>query len=63
MSAAPSLHGNILDNMGDGVVAVDRRGVITSFNAAAGAIMGVAPDASPGGLVTDVLVLGKWLDH
>jgi len=63
MSAAPSLHGNILDNMGDGVVAVDRRGVITSFNAAAGAILGIAPDDCPGRLFTDVFVLAKGLDQ
>jgi len=63
MSAAPSLHGNILDNMDDGVVAVDRRGVITSFNASAGKILGIAPDECPGRLFTDVFVLVKGLDQ
>ncbi|MCY3819840.1 MAG: HlyD family efflux transporter periplasmic adaptor subunit [Gammaproteobacteria bacterium] len=63
MSTAASLHVSILDNMDDGVVAVDRRGVITSFNAAAGAILGIAPESCPGRAFAEVFVLAEGLDH
>ena len=63
MSATPSLHGNILDNMDDGVVTVDRHGLITSFNAAAGTILGIAPDTCLGRLFADVFVLAEGLDQ
>ena len=62
MSATP-LHGNILDNMDDGVVTVDGKGVITSFNTAAGSILGIAPDTCPGRLFADVFVLAEGLDQ
>ena len=63
MSATPSLHSNILDNMDDGVVAVDRRGVITSFNAAASTILGIAPDACAGRIFAEVFVTADGLDQ
>ena len=63
MSKTPSLHSNILDNMDDGVVAVDRQGLITSFNAAAGTILGIAPDSCLGRLFADVFVLAEGLDQ
>ena len=63
MSPPPSLHSNILDNMDDGVVAVDRQGLITSFNGAAGTILGVAPDACLGRLFAEVFVLAEGLDQ
>ena len=63
MSAVASLHSNILDNMDDGVVAVDRRGLITSFNAAAGDILGIAADTSPGRLFAEVFVVAEGLDQ
>ena len=63
MSASPSLHDDILDNMDDGVVTVDGHGVITSFNAAAGTILGIAPDTCIGRLFADVFVLAEGLDE
>ena len=63
MSAAPSLHSNILDNMDDGVVTVDRRGLITSFNAAAGDILGIASDSCPGRVFAEVFVVAEGLDQ
>ena len=63
MSAARSLHGSILDNMDDGVVTVDRRGLITSFNAAAGNILGIDPDTCAGRVFADVFVLAEGLDQ
>ena len=61
--SAPSLHSNILDNMDDGVVTVDRRGLITSFNAAAGDILGIAPDDCPGRVFAEVFVVAEGLDQ
>ncbi len=63
MSAPTSLHSSILDNMDDGVVAVDRRGVITNFNTAAGAILGIPPEACSGHVFADVFVLAEGLDQ
>ncbi len=63
MTASDSLHGSILDNMDDGVVAVDRRGVITSINAAGGAILGIAPESCPGRAFAEVFVLAEGLDQ
>lgn len=61
--SAPSLHSSILDNMDDGVVTVDRRGLITSFNAAAGDILGIAPDDCPGRVFAEVFVVAEGLDQ
>ena len=58
-----SLQGSILDNMDDGVVAVDRRGVITSFNAAAGNILGMAAETCLGRAFADVFLLAEGLDQ
>ncbi len=63
MIAAPSLHGNILDNMDDGVVTVDGQGLITSFNPAAGDILGIAPDGCLGRLFAEVFVVAEGLDQ
>ena len=63
MSAPPSLHDNILDNMDDGVVTVDGHGLIVGFNAAAGTILGIAPDTCIGRLFADVFVLAEGLDQ
>ena len=63
MTATASMHGSILDNMDDGVVAVDGRGVITSFNTAAGAILGIPGDACQGRSFAEVFVLADGLDE
>ena len=63
MNAPPSLHTNILDNMDDGVVAVDRHGLITNFNAAAGTILGITPETCLGRLFAEVFVLAEGLDQ
>lgn len=62
MNATASLHRSILDNMDDGVVAVDRRGIITSCNVAAGAILGIAPETCLGRVFAEVFVLAEGLD-
>ena len=63
MSAPPSLHDKVLDNMDDGVVTVDGHGLIMSFNAAAGTILGIAPDTCIGQLFAEVFVLAEGLDQ
>ena len=63
MSAPPSLHDNVLDNMDDGVVTVDGHGLIMSFNAAAGTILGIAPDTCIGQLFAEIFVLAEGLDQ
>ncbi|MDE0040252.1 MAG: efflux RND transporter periplasmic adaptor subunit [Gammaproteobacteria bacterium] len=63
MSTATALHASILDNMDDGVVAVDRRGMITSCNAAAGAILGIPPESCLGRAFAEVFVLAEGLDQ
>ena len=63
MSAPPSLHDRVLDNMDDGVLTVDGRGLIMSCNAAAGTILGIAPDTCIGLLFAEVFVLAEGLDQ
>ena len=38
------VHGRVLENLLDGVMVIERAGTITMFNAAAGRILGIAPD-------------------
>lgn len=40
----PGIHGSVLENLLDGVMVVEKGGVVTVFNAAAGRILGLAPD-------------------
>ena len=39
----PGIHGRVLENLLDGVIVVERGGVVTVFNAAAGCILGLEP--------------------
>ena len=49
--------------MDDGVVTVDRRGLITSFNAAAGEILGIASESCPGRVFAEVFLVAEGLDQ
>lgn len=45
----------IIDNIDEGIIAIDRKGYITTFNASAGRITGLAPDQTLGKPIAAVL--------
>ena len=60
--AEPTIYRNVLDNVASGVLSLDAGGVVTSFNAAAAAITGVAPEAVVGRTFAEVFAEREGLD-
>ena len=56
MDGFADIHGRVLENLLDGVMVVERGGTITVFNAAAGRILGMAPDEVLGKSFAEVFV-------
>ncbi len=54
--ADTGVHGRVLENLLDGVMVVERGGTITVFNAAAGRILGMAPDQAIGKSFAELFV-------
>ena len=60
--AEPTIYRNVLDNVASGVLSLDAGGVVTSFNAAAAAITGLAPEAVVGRTFAEVFAEREGLD-
>ena len=60
--AEPTIYRNVLDNVASGVLSLDASGVVTSFNAAAAAITGLAPEAVVGRTFAEVFAEREGLD-
>lgn len=63
MKLSATIDESILANMGDGVAAVDRRGEIVTFNAAAAGILGVDAETLPGRPFGEVFLVREGLDR
>jgi adenylate cyclase len=57
------IYRNILVNMADGVISLDLSGCITTFNPAAGEILGLEPDEVVGRLYAEVFLAEPGLDE
>jgi len=62
LSPDATLYENILVNMADGVISIDLEGRIITFNAAAGQILGLLPDAVVGRLYAEIFFGGPAFD-
>lgn len=62
LSPDATLYENILVNMADGVISIDLEGRIITFNAAAGQILGLTPDAVVGRLYAETFFGGQEYD-
>ena len=62
-SGADPIYRNVLDTVASGVISLDTRGVITSFNPAAADILGLSGDAVVGRTFADVFARSEDMDQ
>ena len=63
MAENARIYENILRNIASGVIAVNGRGGVSAFNAAAGRILGLSPDEIIGRSMAEVIVVARGLDE
>ena len=59
MDAVVDIRGSVLENLLDGVMVVERGGTVTVFNAAAGRILGLAPEEVAGKTFAEIFIVGE----